>query len=359
MKRFFGTNLVVILLLTYVGAPISRAANLADCIVVSSAGIKESFFEKVYEVTLKNICGESFKESLNYTGVSFYADYSTVNPEKDTIFYLQPYGSTYSFKLRDLKSGTYRPYLRLFVPKDYSNKTVNLPGFTIADPIECVGYLRDRFIAESFSKTLTITLKNLCPTLSSREFTNLQLQLDIPGYYGFISSKNVYILDTYGTDFQFELSDIKAGNYFPVLNVKDSNFKSKRISLSPIRIFSTPAPTPLPSKTASGIPSESTSKLCSVTKNLKEQCMEAPNFKLEFCSSLKNGQLQEKVGNTWVDLWKIKGIRYSTSCRSTANPYLISVNGTSTTQNVTSLRIVFTKTKKVSSYIQKFELINR
>lgn len=339
--------------------PHAKAAYLADCIVATNANFRDSGFEKVYEVTLKNACGDAFKESLNYTGLSFYADTYTANPEQDSIFYLQSYGSTYTFKLRNLKGGTYRPYLKIFVPKDYSNKTINLPGFTIANPLDCVAYVNDRFTSDIFTKTLTVTLKNNCPSLSGRDFSNLQLQLDVPGYYGYISSKTIFSLESYGTDFQFELSDIKAGNYYPVLTVKDTNFNNKRFTLSTIRITASPTPTPSASRTASRIPSSNSTKLCATAKNFDDQCLDFPNFQFELCSSLQNGQLQERVGNTWTNLWKVKGTRDSTSCPSRTNPFFISVSGTNATKSDTSLRIVFTKTTKLSSFTQYFKLENR
>lgn len=357
MRRLLITFLAIFL--CGLNSPQANAAYLADCIVATNANFKDSGFEKVYEVTLKNACGDAFKESLNYTGLSFYADYYTVNPEQDSIFYLQSYGSTYTFKLRNLKSGTYRPYLKIFVPKDYSNKTINLPGFTIANPLECVAYVTDRFTSDIYSKTLIVTLKNNCLSLSGRNFSILQLQLEVPGYYGYISSKTIFSLESYGTDFQFELPEIKAGSYYPTLTVKDSSFNSKRIPLSTIRIMASPTPTPSASKTSSKISPVGTAKLCSTAKKFDDQCADFPNFKFQLCSSLQNGQLQEKVGSVWSNLWKVKGIRDSISCPSRTNPFLVTVSGTNSTKIDTSLRIVFTKTAKLSSYTQYFKVENR
>jgi hypothetical protein len=357
MKRTLAS--LIALVISAICLPAANSAYLADCIVATNANLRDSGFEKVYEVTLKNACGDTFKESLNYTGLSFYADYSTINPEQDSIFYLQTYGSTYTFKLRNLKSGSYRPYLKIFVPKDYSNKTINLPGFTIANPLDCIQLSSSQYNSDFFAKTLTIVLKNACSSLSSRDFSNLQLSLEIPGYFGYISSKTIFSLDSYGTDFRFELPDIKAGSYSPQLTVKDSNFNSRRFALATFQIVASPKPTPSPSSSVSKQPTARNSQLCAVARNFADLCSDFPNFLFELCSSLQNAQLQEKVGNSWINLWKVKGKKDSSRCSSSSNPYLVSVSGTNATNVNTALRLVFAKTSRTKSFTQVFSLENR
>jgi hypothetical protein len=357
MKRTFA-SLIALVIFAFC-MPAAHSAYLADCIVATNANLRDSGFEKVYEVTLKNACGDTFKEALNYTGLSFYADYSTINPQQDSIFYLQSYGSTYSFKLRNLKGGSYRPYLKIFVPKDYSNKTINLPAFTIANPLECIQLSSSQFNSDFFAKTLTIVLKNSCSSLSSRDFSDLQLSLEIPGYFGYIADKTIFSLDSYGTDFRFELPDIKAGSYSPQLTIRDSSFNSRRFTLSTFQIAASPKPTPSASNSASKQPSTGKSQLCAIAKNFYDQCSDFPNFLFELCSSLQNAQLQEKVGNSWINLWKVKGKRDSSRCSSSGNPFLVSVSGTNATMTKTSLRLVFAKTSRISSYTQSFTLENK
>ncbi len=357
MKRILTT--LVAICLSAVSMPAANSAYLADCIVASNANLRDSGFEKVYEVTLRNACGDTFKEALNYTGLSFYADYSIVNPEQDSIFYLQSYGSTYKFKLRNLKSGNYRPYLKIFVPKDYSNKTINLPGFTIANPIDCIQLSNNQFNSDLFAKTLTVVLKNTCSSLTSRDFSDLQLSLEVPGYFGYISSKTIFGIDSYGTDFRFELPDIKPGSYSPQLIVKDSNFNSRKFTLSTFQIIASPKPTP---SASNSVPKQSTannSKICAVAKNFADQCSDFPNFLFELCSSLQNAKLQERVGNSWTNLWNVKGKKDSSRCSARTNPYLVKVSGTNSTYARTSLRLVFTKTSKINSFTQVFTLETR
>lgn len=332
----------------------ANAVSLADCISVSSGEFKKGTFETTYEVSIRNACGDTVKDQLNYSSISFYADSSVLNPETQYIYYLQSYGQDFSFKLRNLKSGNFRPYLKISVPKDYSYRTVYLPGFSISDPLNCISLYDNKFINDRFNQTLRITLKNTCSDISSSEFSGIQLSLSIPGYYQYINSQSVYSLANYGKDFDFNLQGIKSGTYYPVLEIRNSSYQTRKINLDSIYISIAPSPTP--TKSSSNGSSGKYTQICSTSKEFDDQCAVFPSFSFDFCSSLQKGVLYEKVGTKWVFLWAISGTRDSSICSGSKYPYYIIAEGENRTGKKTDLKIVFTKTSKISSYSQLFTL---
>lgn len=341
------------------GSSSARAASIADCISVSSGQFKKGVFDTTYEVTVRNACGDQFKELLNYSSLSFYAGSSVLNPETDTIFYLQSYGQNFSFKLRNLKPGTYNPYLKIWSPKDYSSRTVYLPGFKITDPLNCVIVTDSEFFSSKFDPLLRVTVKNNCPDLESSAFSGFQYDLDLPGYFSYLSSKSLFSLSSFGTDLDFSLRDIKAGNYFPVLEIKDSNYQTKKINLDQFSVISTPGPLPTPTRSSKSGGGKSLNTVCTSSKEFSEQCSDYPDFSFDFCSSLQKASLQEKVGTKWVFLWNVTGTKDSSMCSDSKYPFYILASGENRSGKKTEMKLVFSKTSKISSFTQYFSIIFR
>jgi hypothetical protein len=337
----------------------ANAASIADCISVTSGQFKKSIFDTTYEITVRNACGDNVKELLNYTSLSFYAGASVLNPETTSIFYLQSYGQNFTFKLRNLKPGTYSPYLKIWSPKDYSSRTVYLPGFSIADPLNCVSVSRSEFFNSKFDPLLRVTVKNNCSDLDSGAFSGFQYTLNIPGYFGYLSGKSLYSLSSFGSTLDFSLRDIKAGNYSPSLEIRDSSYQTKRVNLGAFYVSSTPTPAPLPTKTSASGVSGSLNQVCATSKEFAEQCSDFPDFSFDFCSSLQKASLQEKVGTKWVFLWTVNGTRDTSICSDSKYPFYILASGENATAKKTDLRLVFAKTSKISSYTQYFTLVFR
>ena len=351
LKIFLLSSAIVLNTIT-----ITHAVSIVDCITITDAKYKKDLFGSSYDVTLRNACGDNFKELLNYTSVSFYADKSVLNPETDTIFYLQSYGQTFTFKLRNLKGGTYTPYIKFWSPKDYSSRSINLPGFIIYDPIDCVSVTSSEFKSDRFDPTLRVTLKSACPALDSDEFRGFQVSLNIPGYNSYIASQSLFSLSDYGTSLDFSLRNIRSGNYYPVIEIRDNNFQSVKFPLTALYIAATPSPSATPSKSSTPWGNTSSKLICSIAREFPEQCSKFPSFSIAFCSSLQNASLQEKVGDRWVFLWKVTGKRDRAVCPNSKYPFHISATGENSTGQRTSLRLVFAKTSKISSYTQYFSL---
>ena len=337
----------------------ANAASIADCISVTSGQFKKSSYESTYEITVRNACGDSFKDLLNYTSLQFYAGSSVLNPEMASILYLPSYGQNFTFRLRNLKPGTYSPYLKIWSPKDYSSRTVYLPGFSIADPLNCVSVSSSEFFSSKFDPMLRVTVKNNCSDLDSSAFSRFQYNLNLPGYFPYLSSQSIYSLSSFGSSLDFSLRDIKPGSYSPTLEIRDSSYQTKRVNLGTFYVSSTPTPAPVPTKSSVSGNSSSFTEVCAISKEFAEQCSDYPDFSIDFCSSLQKASLQEKVGTKWVFLWAVSGSRDSSICSDSKYPYYIVASGENPTGKKTSMRLVFTKTTKISSYTQNFTLVFR
>ena len=326
--------------------PISHALSLADCIAVTSTQYRNSTFGKTYEVTVKNACGDSVQEALNYSSISFYASSSTLNPETQSIYYLQSYGKTFSFKIKVTKGGVYEPYLQIRVPQDYSNRKIYLPSFKITDPLTCLSASNSIFQNDKFSPVYTVNLMNTCSDVSDSTFFGFYAELKILGF-PFISQRQL-ISGGY-SNLRFFMNSLPNGIYYPTLEITDNDFNQQTIKLSPFTVSNT---------SSTGKSNTSLKQWCSTATDIEGTCLEYPNFKFELCSSLQKGNLQQKSGNTWIKLWNVSGTRDTSSCDS-QYPFLISITGTNKSAIKLKMRIVFTKTNKIASFTQYFDLISK
>jgi hypothetical protein len=347
------------LVLIFHTVPSGNTASLTDCISVTNGQFKKGIFDTSYEISVRNICGDSFKELLNYTSLSFYAGTKVLNPERATILFLQSYGQMFSFKLRNLEAGTYSPYLKIWSPKDYSSRTVYLPGFSIVDPLDCIAVDRSEFINSRFDPLLRVILKNSCPDLDSNTFSGFRINLRLPGYLPYLSDKTIFSLSSYGSSFDFLLRDIKPGNYFPVVEVQNSNYQTLKFNLSNFSVLASATSAPIPNNSNATSSGTIFKTVCAVSKEFSEQCSDFPEFNFDLCSSLKRASLQEKVGTKWVSLGMVSGNKDSSICPNSRYPYYILASGTNASGKKTELRLVFTKTAKVPSFTQNFTLIYR
>jgi len=359
MKALKGLLLSIALLPSTMSS--ANAASIADCISVSNGQFKKSSYESTYEITVRNACGDSVKDSLNYTSLQFYAGSSVLNAESASILYLSSYGQNFTFRLRNLKPGTYSPYLKIWSPKDYSSRTVYLPGFSIEDPLNCVSVSSSEFLNSKFDPMLRVTIKNICYDLTSSAFSGFKYSLNLPTYFGYLSSQSIYSLSSYGSSLDFSLKGIKSGSHSPTLEIRDSSYQTKRVNLGTFYVSSTPTPAPVPVPTKSSVSGDSASftQVCATSKEFSEQCSDYPDFSFDFCSSLQKASLQEMVAKKWVFLWTVTGTRDSSICSDSKYPYYVLASGQNKTGKKTSMRLVFTKTTKISSYTQNFTLVFR
>jgi hypothetical protein len=236
---------------------------------------------------------------------------------------------------------------------------VYLPGFSITDPLSCVVVSDSEFINSKFDPMLRISIKNNCSDLDSGSFSGFQYTLNLPGYYSYLSSKSIYSLSTYGSSLDFSLPGIKPGSYSPSLEIKDNNYQTKKIYLDTFYVLSTPTPAPVPAKSTSSANGASLTQLCAISKEFTDQCSDYPEFNFDLCSSLQKASLQEKVGTKWVFLWTVTGSKDPSICSDPKYPFYILASGENRTGKRTDMRLVFTKTTKISSFTQYFTLVFR
>jgi hypothetical protein len=169
------------------------------------------------------------------------------------------------------------------------------------------------------------------------------------------NSQSIYNLSTFGKTVQFELKGIKPGFYSPTLKITSrEDFSSKRVRLPSYTIQ---APRQPPLGNDGGSITLSNKQVCSRAPDFDTLCQDYPNWIFEMCSSLKNGTLQEYVGNKWITLWQVKGYEDLEACDEKF-PYAVDLSGSSSLKvgQSSQVRIVFKGTKSRGGFTQKFTL---
>jgi len=169
------------------------------------------------------------------------------------------------------------------------------------------------------------------------------------------NSQSIFNLSSFGKTVQFELRGIKPGFYSPTLKITSrEDFSSKRVRLPS---YSIQAPRQPDLGNYGGSATVSDKQVCSRAKDFDTLCQDYPNWIFEMCSSLKDGTLQEYVGDKWVTLWKVKGYKDQSACEDRF-PYAIDLSGNTSLKvgKTSQLRIVFKGTELRSGFTQRFTL---
>jgi hypothetical protein len=112
--------------------------------------------------------------------------------------------------------------------------------------------------------------------------------------------------------------------------------------------------TPTPQATPKNYPLE-TREICTSSKSIEETCLEYPDWIYEACVRNESGILQQKIGNKWERLWRVKTEKNSTYCDNT-NPNLLSINAnTKNAKGTIYFRVVFDKTPRIGSWNLNFK----
>lgn len=353
MKKSLGlivTIIISLLPLNYIN--VANAADIIDCLYVSDASYKNSSWSTSYKVTINSYCDAKTTDKLSWSSITFYPDKSIRSGVSKT-YYASSWGTTIEFPIsswdfKSLKPGVQYPYLKIYSTTDFSYRTISLPTFLVQDPLECVSVSRSGVTSIVGYVSYDLTLKNECSELSDSSFDDLKYEISVPGYTGYLSSKTLYSLSTYGSNLSFSLPGIAKGTYFPTFKISDSNYNSRKISINSFTIQGS-------GQSSSGSSSGTGLQNCTYSSNIDTQCDVHPNFIFEMCSSLKSGTFQEKVGTKWTTLWKVSGVKDLSSCESKW-PYFVSITGTNSSKTSTSMRIVFSGTSAQSGYTQSFTL---
>jgi hypothetical protein len=355
LKRILAVFICTLFLLPNQIAP-ANAAYLSDCLYVSSAKFINSSYETAYQVTLNSRCDSKTSEDLNYAGLSFYADDSVINAIRSTYYY-NSWGNTIKFVIRSydlerLGPGIHYPKLKIFVPKDYSNSSINLPSFTTEDPLSCISASAARANTSFNPARIDFDLKNDCSSLSSSAFSGLRVKLKISGYYLSLSEQSIYSLESYGKNFSFQVWDLKPGFYNLNVEVVDSRYQTRSISLGSLTVNGKNSST-----SGRGSSSSQNKKLvCSSASGFDKQCHEYPTFVFDICSSIQKASLYQKMNGSWVYLWKLDGITDIDICSDPEYPFYVKAEGESTIKSKTQFKMVFKKTSSVASFTQLFNL---
>lgn len=330
----------------------ANAAELIDCLYVSDASYKNSSWSTSYKVTINSYCDAKTTDQLSWSSITFYPDKSIRNGVSKT-YYASSWGTTMEFSIsssvyKSLKPGVQSPYLKIYSTSDFTSKTISLPTFSVEDPLECVSVSKSGATSIVGYVSYDLTLKNECSELSDSAFNDLKYEITVPGYSGYISSKTLYSLSSYGSSLSFSLPGILKGTYFPSFEISDSNYNSRKISINSFTVQGS-------GQSSTGSSSRTGLQNCSYSSNLDTQCDVHPNFIFEMCSSLKSGSLQEKIGTKWVSLWKVTGVKDFSSC-DTNWPYFVSVRGESPSKTSSTMRVLFSGTSSTKGFTQLFTL---
>jgi hypothetical protein len=356
MRKLIGIILSVLVIVPLEVLP-ANASFLSDCIYVSSAKFNKTSFETSYSVTLNSRCDSNTSRGLDYSGISFYADRSVINPIRATYYY-NSWGVTQKFvipswDLARLAPGVHYPTLRIFTPKDYSNSTISLPSFTTNDPLSCISADLERVDSSFNPVKIEVGLKNICSDLSGSDFSGYRIQLLIPGYYSGTLEQSIYSLNTYFSTYSFQAWDLKAGFYIPSLEIIGSNSQRKTLSLDS---FDIRGKSKVNSPNSSSTNTKSKKIYCSYAPGFEKQCEDWPSFTFDLCSPLQNSNFEQKISGKWVFLWKIKGTRDSEKCTDPKVPFYAIAQGESKITGVVQFRLVFQKNSKATNTIQPFTL---
>jgi hypothetical protein len=169
------------------------------------------------------------------------------------------------------------------------------------------------------------------------------------------NSQSIFNLSSFGKTVQFELRGIKPGFYSPTLKITSrEDFSSKRVRLPAYTIEASRQPA---LGDDGGSATVSNKEVCSRASGFDTLCQDYPNWIFEMCSSLKDGTLQEYVGNKWVTLWKVKGYKDQSACEDRF-PYAIDLSGNTSLKvgKTSQMRIVFKGTESRSGFTQRFTL---
>ena len=341
MKRILLAITIVSSLV--VSSPTSaNAAGYANCVSIKGAEIGKKYGDLVYTITLEDVCELGIR-SYSLTLKSNKISVSNVNKSNVIIY---GYGNDVSFSLSKFSPGSYSPSLEISSSEDFERRTVSLPRFTIESPVDCLEVTQSglEFAQGSYS----VTLKNICDSLDSYSFQDVQIELQGNGLYGmYTNSQKLYSVSDYGTVFRFNLYGLASGTYFPTLKLRDiGSGEYGDLVVSSFTIKSTQPQSPSKSSGAS-------KKLCVSGKNYAKECFTYPEFSYSICSSSPSGNVQYQSGSKWLFGWNFKGDKDLERCES-AYPFLISITGT--VKSTVNMRLQFSKFQNVSSFYSNFKV---
>ncbi len=318
------------------------AAGYANCVSITDAEIEKKFSDLVYTLTLEDVCDLgiiSFSLTLKSNKLSVADVYQSF-----VIIY--GYGTKVSFSLSKYPPGNYSPSLEITSSKDFEKRTVPLPRFSIDSPIECLQVTQSGL--DYTQNSYSVTLRNICDSLDSYAFEDVQVGLVGNGLYGLsANSQKLFSISDYGTTVRFNLYDLANGTYFPFLSLRDiRNSETRELNLSSFTINR------MKSQSSSKATS-STKQVCVTGKNYSQECFGYPNFSYSICSTSPSGKVQYLSGNKWLFGWNFKGEKNLERCES-AYPYLISISGTS--KSTLNMRLQFNKFQNYSTFYSNFKV---
>jgi hypothetical protein len=320
----------------------ASAVGYANCVSITGAEIEKKYGDLVYTITLEDVC----ELGIRYYSLTLKSNkFSVSNVSKSNVI-IYSYGNDVSFSLSKFSPGSYSPSLEISSSQDFERRTVSLPRFTIESPVDCLQVTQSGL--DYNQSSYSVTLKNICESLDSFAFQDIQIELQGNGLYGlYTNSQKLYSVSDYGSSFKFNLYGLANGTYFPTLRVRDiGNGANGELDLSSFTIKSTESQ--LPSKSTS-----SSKRLCVTGKNYVKECFTYPDFSYSICSSSPSGKVQYQSGSKWFFGWNFKGAKDLERCESTY-PYLISITGT--TKSSVNMRLQFNKFQNTSSFYSNFKV---
>lgn len=324
-------------------APPASAIGYANCVSVSSAEVTQRFGEYVYDLQVKDICNAGIR---NYS-LSLLSNKFSVPSVTQSSIILYSYATKVTFSLKRYTPGNYQPSLQISSNQDYETRVISLPNFSIKAPLDCIIISSSRLDSDNLNHIYSIVLKNSCSELDTYSFSSIDAQMMGVGAT-LTPIQRINSLSSYGTNFNFNLFGIQPGDYFPTLYLKDNlNSGNKVIPLTPFTIKNLNNGSTSPARIK---------EVCVSGKNYEIECFDYPEWTYEICSSNQSGKVQSQSGTKWIFGWNFKGIKDLDRCYST-NPFLITINGTSTKS--ASLRLSFAKYQSKAAFYSNFKITVR
>jgi hypothetical protein len=346
--------LISVLTLSFSSLGNAHSVQPIDCIGVQSGSIQEGYFSSYdYVLQINSLCtlnSISDIDRLRGTGITLEIRGPQTIRKTSSVGNLSS-SQKISLSLGSLKDGNYTVTLQLFKPGEGS-RTLKLPNFNISNILECIELSRSFTEEISNKTTLKVYLRNSCAAYSDTDFSTFDIKMEFVRDFNSLARSEILPisrLSSSETLFVFNLDSVPPGIYIASsIKVYTSN-KSRELVLDIFAISkknsNSVSPSPTPTRAPSSQDPLNDFQQCVSSKGFDESCTYAPDWYFEFCTVLTNGTLEQKIGNNWKFVKKVKTSGVDKSCGKNLNLFEIEGVNNSTTKKLT-FRVKLSATPK-------------
>lgn len=326
--------LISVLTLSFSSLGNAHSVQPIDCINVQSGGIQEGYFSSYdYVLQINSLCALnsiSDIDRLRGTGITLEIRGPQTIRKTSSVGNLSS-SQKISLSLGSLKDGNYTVTLQLLKPGEGS-RSLRLPSFTISDILECIELNRSSTEEISNKINLKVYLRNSCTAYSESDFSSFDIKMEFIRDFNSLARSEILPisrLSSSETLFVFSLDALSPGIYMTSSIKIYTSDKSRELVLDIFAISKKNSNSSNPSPSQTKAPSSQDPlddfQQCVSSKGFDESCTYAPDWYFEFCTVLANGTLEQKVGNTWKFVKKVRTSGVDKSCGK--NPNLFEIDG--------------------------------